>query len=453
MKGQTIIELKNVKTGEKKRYVDNNMMTNALTKYLANCGLTNNLNIENMVENLLGGIVVFDNTIEEDADIVYPPAGIKMIGNGSYGTMNSGETLEMGSWNENESGWQSDGSFVQTYDFNTSQANGEIACVCLTSKNGGYAGFGNSITNTAKSPTDVYNLPGQYKEMSYEQYKFHVLFSQKNSTLTVIRNETIQFTPGKESEHFSNTGKIILDTYRVPMTIINIKGTLNNLILIKSETVTLPETFKTACGTNTPEINADSDGNIWLSYCNWISPATWTSSNPLRLVKIADGIATEYNLANTTGEEISSEYKFHIIIEYGKVIIANYNMNKYIIIDINTGASSEIPLESNINWYDNTSRQISRKLKGRVVLTNNRNCSMLDLSNNTLYKMNMSDSIGCAGVFSENPMIQFLDYSSSYSTYCRVMRRTDYIASINNLDKPVTKNAEYTMKIIYRITF
>lgn len=453
MKGQTIIELKNVRTGEKKRYVDNNMMTNALTKYLANCGLTNSLEIENMVENLLGGIVVFDNTIEEDAEIVYPPAGIKMIGNGSYGTMNSGETLEMGSWNENESGWQSDGSFVQTYDFNTSQANGEIACVCLTSKMGGYSGFGNSVTNKAKSQTNVYDLPGKYKEMSYDLFKYQVLFSQNNSTLTVVRKETVELIQGKESEHFSATGKIILDTYRIPMTIINIKGTMQNPILIKSETVTLPETFKTACGTNTPEIQADSDGNIWLSYCNWLNAATWTSSNPLRLVKIADGVTTEYNLANTTGETISSAYKFHVIIEFGKVIIANYNMAKYIILDIATGAASDVALDKCYGWYDNTWKQVSRKYKGRVVLTVGSNCSMLDLSNNTLYNMNMSDSIGSGNIYLENPIIPFLTVSGSYNSYCRVMRRTDYIASINNLDKPVTKNAEYTMKIIYRITF
>ena len=68
--------------------------------------------------------------------------GNVMVGNGSYGVSNSGNPSELGSYNSQESS-ESGTEIVQVYDFATSQANGEISCVCLTSRVGGYIGYGN----------------------------------------------------------------------------------------------------------------------------------------------------------------------------------------------------------------------------------------------------------------------------------------------------------------------
>jgi hypothetical protein len=150
IKGKTIIELNDAKTGKLvQRTEDNNMLTNALTKFYKQGGITNPSAFNagairsDALHYLLGGVLLLDTALTEDADIIRVPTGVGMTGNGVYDVLNSGNPTELGSWNETESGWQQDGSYKMVWDYTTSQGNGTIACVCLTSLYGGYRGAGN----------------------------------------------------------------------------------------------------------------------------------------------------------------------------------------------------------------------------------------------------------------------------------------------------------------------
>ena len=162
-KGKTIIELADAKTGKLvQRTEDHNMLTNALAMMYAQGGMTNPTMFNasairsDAITQMLGGILLLDTALTEDATIVRVPKGVKMIANGAKGVLNSDTPTEFGSWNEVESGWQSDGSYKMVWDWTTSQGNGTIKTVCLSSYYGGYCGIGNASGGT-KSGNEAIN--------------------------------------------------------------------------------------------------------------------------------------------------------------------------------------------------------------------------------------------------------------------------------------------------------
>ena len=102
---------------------------------------------------VVGGILLFDKN-DIPANSQFAPLGAKMIGNGAFGVTNSAAPNELGSYNTAES-IITPSSITQVYDWNTSQANGTIGSVCLTSKTGGYIGMGNPSGQYAATLWDI----------------------------------------------------------------------------------------------------------------------------------------------------------------------------------------------------------------------------------------------------------------------------------------------------------
>lgn len=148
LKGTTRIELTDVNTGEVETYQNSNMVTNALRDILKPLGLSKRPNrfLNEFVpyyEHLLGGILCFDTEIPEDADNYYPPAKANLTGCAVYGEQNNTKNTVRGGFNQTESEVNLKDRYVKyVYDFATSQANGTIASVCLTHKNGGFTSYG-----------------------------------------------------------------------------------------------------------------------------------------------------------------------------------------------------------------------------------------------------------------------------------------------------------------------
>ena len=161
--GKTKIELYNPNTKIKHIVKSENTFQNSvlahqfpMIPYLKQNPFNNSEWANNPIVAMVGGLLLFKDQIQVGS--VYAPAGNVMVGNASNGIVNTGNPNELGSYNESESSF-GDTSFTQVFDFTTSQANGNIACVCLTSKWGGYAGYGNSSLtgkNTIRRP-DIYH--------------------------------------------------------------------------------------------------------------------------------------------------------------------------------------------------------------------------------------------------------------------------------------------------------
>ena len=142
LKGKSIIELTDVHTGEKEIYEDENLVTEAIFDVL-------NTNIQGAMYNspsfdsqsgeawllpvyqrLTGGILLYQDEIEEDPSVIYAPLNNPLIGYASNDANNT-EDIQRGSRNLTESK-AVDGGFKYVWDFATSQANGTISCICLT---------------------------------------------------------------------------------------------------------------------------------------------------------------------------------------------------------------------------------------------------------------------------------------------------------------------------------
>lgn len=153
--GHTKIELTNIDTGETRIIEENNIVTNALhdmLKPLA-CGIPYTALGNNVTDDitgfkgenrsvclLTGGLLLFSSALEENVDNFMPPEDSEVVGIGTT-LAYSGNSTMAGSYNFNESGAVENG-YKHIWDFDTSHGNGQIACACLTTRDGGYAGVG-----------------------------------------------------------------------------------------------------------------------------------------------------------------------------------------------------------------------------------------------------------------------------------------------------------------------
>lgn len=157
MKGHAIFELTNTKTGEKRVYEDDNMVTNFLEQFciptgplnynlqsMLICGQSNASGCSVLTLGLMslftGGLLLFEDEIDEDADNIWPRAGNKMTAQAGV-VAHSGSNARAGSYNGTESGPVENG-YRHVWDFTTNQGNGQISCACLTTAWGGILGAG-----------------------------------------------------------------------------------------------------------------------------------------------------------------------------------------------------------------------------------------------------------------------------------------------------------------------
>lgn len=154
LKGKSVIELTNIHTGEREIYEDENLVTEAVFDVL-------NTNLQGLMydspsfdsqsgeawllpiySRLTGGVLLYQNEIEEDPTLIYAPLDNPLVGYASN-DVNTTEDVQRGSRNLTESK-AVDGGFKYVWDFATSQANGTISCIALTNI---LAGRGCKYTN------------------------------------------------------------------------------------------------------------------------------------------------------------------------------------------------------------------------------------------------------------------------------------------------------------------
>ena len=146
--GKTTIELHDIKRNIKQIIrSENTFQASALADYFQTFGeedsnpfRSGSFDSKDLWKNAVGGIFLLKNP--ETVGNKFMSAGNKMVGNGAYGISNNAAPTELGSYNSIESSESGD-AITQVYDFTTAQANDRICCVCLTSRVGGYIGYGN----------------------------------------------------------------------------------------------------------------------------------------------------------------------------------------------------------------------------------------------------------------------------------------------------------------------
>lgn len=137
IKGHVKIDIHNHNSGFTERIEKDNMITNALNKIVPDWMGSNqapNNGIMPLATRALGGLMLFDNDLTEDADNVFFPNEAHLVA--FAGQETNADNPRYGSKNASESHETSTG-YESVWDFGTSQANGSIKSLALTLRPGG----------------------------------------------------------------------------------------------------------------------------------------------------------------------------------------------------------------------------------------------------------------------------------------------------------------------------
>lgn len=484
IKGHAKVELRNIKTGEVEVYEDDNLVTNALAYYMKDIGMlgaspfvVNDTVRNDPIHQLMGGLLLLDTALTESADNVILPGGVKMIGNGAYDVAADGQdrVSELGSWSELESGWQNDGSIKMVWDFAAQQANTpqgkSIACICLTSANHGYIGEGNGNPDGAsksekRSDYTLGGSPQDYKldgNADTAQRVLKIVSAINDSSVSYIPEHNFFYDATYANEHMK-TADLKVVTQFIPITDLDIRASYprNNNggdeHITKTETtITLPGDFKSALGDNAPW-HAGRHGDYYYMIAPPSGGNYLAAGGSVKGVKIdiANMTATSFTISNALSKTIGFSERNIMFGRNTVAIAATYGDYAYEV--------------EPIVYFQNLSTPADVTMVQGFPVTSDSFCAVqnyedhaehngyrIDFTDRSVLPINGEDrsKLGSPLVV-DNPLLQtYIDYDGDYwrNKTLRLYRSTNYIATINNLQTPVQKTAEKTMKITYTLRF
>ena len=430
IKGHTRIELTKVATGEKKVIEhDNTFQSSLLTAFLRSFGVANNNPFANSTfagrplwRNLCGGIFLFRDEIQAPAS--YMPAGNLMVANGSYGVTNNGNPSELGSYNSIESSTGGANSISFVYDWGTSQGNGTISCVCLTSELGGYVGYGNASGNSASLRSIFENQESTRKDA-------HLYYNGKHYRVT-----SVDYTAKK---------------------ITYVEG--NDEITVASIFQGQNETTKQATysgspignGTSTTMARAISDTEIVIFKSSTSDTIPNGSSASLLILNIATNTARLQPIVNTSGRNLT------LVVSRGIRFMKDSN-NHYFLTTSTENYLEEFD-EDGVFVAEHSAAGGSTTYGGPVAP------GLFGYATNGDSKIIINDGTNdrpTNGKFTSVLPMHNTDYDAFFVNTTSDIDHPDsavkpyksplYLATINNLDNPVTKDSTQTMKVIYTLT-
>lgn len=475
IKGHSTIELRD-KSGKVERYDDDNMITNALQLYLNDLGEFNISPIymtevrENLIGSLLGGVLAFDSHIAENANNIICPTGVCMTANGAYGVVSNDSVTEMGSYNSAESGWTSDGKYKLVWDYTTTQGNGIINCLCLTSANHGYIGEGNATSMKAKATSrNDYALCGTPQGVGVDNMpsirQRTVRGSWANSTLTLIDYYNLIPTAGHTDEHMSATGKVKLKTYKVPLSKLDLRNSYpayasgggSEFIPVTETEITLPVAFKNALNGGAPSWYL-KQGEYYYMIAGIGYPGygqgQWgrlENGATLQVARInPDNTISAFTVANPAGEQLDFLIP-GIAFSEDTILIQRATDNNIDFIhyfeDITTNADiTAVTTTFGQRWlgFSYPAEEVAYFAGMKADM----GARAVYLTNSNTPTVNMVPQI-----LDDNKLVSAMWESSYSAEWFNVVKTTNYLATINNLQDQVVKTAEKTMKITYVLTF
>ena len=461
LKGTMTIEMTDVHTGETETILEQNMVTNALTEIFKPLGLAKNpetvlKSFAPYYQKLLGGILLFDRTIEENPNNIYPPADANLIGCAVYGNQNNTKGTKRGGYNQTESELNLTDRYMKfVYDFTTSQANGTISSVCLTHANGGYTSYGGADAVLSSSyPLGVRLDDGslQYVYTSYTGAKT----GDKYSGYTKGSTELI-FLIDRETDA----------VYYFRIDSANAITIIRRRAYLKSVSV-LTSPYYTKELIDSVQVDGLNLHTSYLAYnfdhadnCLYIitSPKSDLDAGAaFNITKIAfeNWAVTEYTITNTTNVRIETSGMYFAYCHNGFVYIKSED-SPYAVYKIEiSNPANVVKLKHNskaaVDGYPRFA------VNGRVYYENYNSTYQVHIANESTnellnpengYIFNSSRYRYCYTPFLNEPMMYYVSCGSN--TTIGTLLITNYLATINNLSEPVTKTVDKTMKITYII--
>lgn len=426
--GHAKIELKNEKTGKLDVIKHNNMITNGLNNILATAismFSTEDLNSQYFPLNNkgMGGLLLFQNTLDESADnTLIPLEETNPIIGYASNDVNSGTDTKKGSRNLTES-IKLDNGYKFVWDFTTAQANGQISALALTH-------FGTAKGILSSNILGLYNNLSITNSISQDlidnAIRYAVDFDWNSNILTCIKTV--------------DTSTITV--YKLKVCVGNIPVGINDAIryvtLISQTNVTLSQTILD----NTTWHNSDDE------YYYGFGGGDYYTGRPYSVYRIKK---SDYTLDESFTFSGSTQYQQ---TDYSGNWF-KWNNNFYMaksdrlhILNLSTKTFSEIH-----NGGKSIALSSRNYLHAGSVFIKPDNSVISRHSSG--YFFNEISSNKEKAFVSPNGIVLVLAYSYSYGNYSAWVQMgvvNEYLATINNLDSPVIKTSEQSMKITYTIT-
>lgn len=440
LKGHTKIELTNVHTGEKEVVEKHNLITNNLKRYFEKQALFNGLARGKsamcpLYNNGMGGMVLLSDAITEDADafhIFYSSADI--LTGCAHNAVNTGTDTKIGSRNLSESKVLDNG-YKFVWDFGTQQANGVISTVALTN---------NAVCKRSET---VFAYPQAFGSVEFNkeasdlwEYLTDYDFEQNIATVIMVVD--------------SSTVKVI--KYKFDLSTVHLLDYGYDSILAISQ-LKLSETIVPSSLTLNP-------AGFWLDgfdgYYYYIYVQAYNAQYIARMSKDTLQIDTSYGLTEINLELGSSTYterqyisKYCAIANGYLYTPGGYNVNYQ---KVNLSDLSEIV---KITGTDKVSFSVECASDGKLIYiggnvlfpddTYIHYCYSSDYLYTGFWAGNRSENGQPKIIMSKYGECLYVNSSRYYATFGYCMNN---LCTINNLETPVTKTADKTMKITYTIT-
>lgn len=395
---------------------DKNMFTNALSRIFAppkefacHSDMYSVISSEFMpiATKALGGVLLFDDTIMEDADMVLPPASVNCVGfaGGEYG----GSSAYRGNYNTTESGAIANG-YRNVWDFATDKANGTIKCLSLTHVNGGNRGWADTAFNSLGCAVSL-GAHGGYSAYysSNSGSGLAILYDTAVDGRTVIGQSQNKLY----RQRYLNTNKITLTAAaRVQM---------------------IPDTkpSETLATLNSSARCYAYDGQIHQIYptsTTAFKHDIWSFSGTLIQSK-----AVTVDTAISSNDSHNGCFDGTYYYLYSGSVYARFTVSGAYVEDI-TG------LSGNVVWHvDKKSKRVFAN-SGMIV----GNAYISSSGSNTAPYKAYTDGLA------QMPLYVGGSGGANYSNYLCVQE--NYLATINNLSTPITKTSAQSMKITYEVT-
>jgi hypothetical protein len=457
-----------VNTGETETVVEHNMVTDALTEIFRPLGLSKSpaklLNtFAPYYQNLLGGMLLFDNSIEEDTSNIFAPPDANLVGCAAYGFQNNTKGTLRGGYNQTESEYNITNRYMKyVYDFATSQANGTIACVCLTHKNGGFTSYGGKDAVTLTDyPLALQVCDGQ---LQYANTSCTGANTGDRASGYTIGTTELLFLISREDDccyyfRIDSASKITIVRRRAYLKSVSVlENPSTKKFLIDEQTIELPTPLQSGTTTGYTSYYFDTDDESL--YLVSASSTTVSVNGTFQITKIQmDGWnVTQYTMTNTSNTTLSTSGLRYAVVHRGYLFIRG-NASPYNLYMMEVGNSANIKKFSMVG-ISAVSGNFCFAINGRIyfeVNTNTASSYFMCVANmDTAEVMRVEPSKLMCGstepsytpVLNE-PLLWYDSFGNNGSGSFFIM--LNYLATINNLTEPVTKTADKTMKITYII--
>ena len=451
MIGRTIIELTDTKTGEVKRYEDHNaFMDDNLKAKTRNFGIFKASVLENFAstplwQKLCGGLLLIDSVVDSNANFV--ALGQKMTGRGYYGSSNNGSPVNLGSWNATESVVSSN-AVQMVYDFTTSQGNGDIKAVCLTSDYCGRIGLGNQ--------DDDYNTALRVSPNDWQGYNTNYTMTGIDNGFGfdgdfVYCNPVLDGTSLTIDKRYANAKKV------------DLIHTLTGAYTAETISVTLPSAMTHTTNLRLRQVSATK--LVLIGYTSATTNAFSVavidiSGTPSATVTEITGMdkagETEldwsYGLANCVGVDGSGNPLIAIPTYAFKPIA--------FLVNAGTGTKQEFKFNDGYSTWTGQNYRYQNTVCGMgngffMLSMNSDNVAVPGFVCDPAANSGSGSIHPCEGIVARNKLLNGLNLwnnEKANNNDIRLCQNPFYLATINNLATPVTKTSSQTMKVTYVIS-